>query len=161
MNPTTHVFPKPQPHAGARQQGDVVSEPSSSMGVNPHISPSAEVLDTGWAPRDMALCSQHRLSICFSTQIPGGSSPLLTKVMAISQSLEGSPRNWGIFTSGSEAVEFRNPEVLRACQQLESHLSTASSKCWPQDGLWRRRHLPPQSPQAPCLNVPEMTAPSF
>ena len=53
----------------------------------------------------------------------------LTEVMAISQSLEGSPRNWGIFTSGSEAVELKNPVVLRAYQQLKSHLSTASSKC--------------------------------
>ena len=148
MNPNTHVFPKPQPHAGARQQGEVMSEPASSMGVNPQIFPSTEVLDTGWAPGDLAICSQHRrLSICFSTQTPGGSGPLLTEVMAIAQSLEGSPRNWGVFTSGSEAVEFRNPEVLRACQQLKSHLSAASSKCWPQDGLWQRRHLPPRSPQ--------------
>lgn len=68
------VFPKPQPHTGARQQGDVVSKPASSMGVNPQVSPSAEVLDTGWAPRDRAVCSQHRLSICFSTQNPGGGS---------------------------------------------------------------------------------------
>lgn len=106
----------------------MVSEPASSMGVNPQIFPSAEVLDTGWAPGDLAICSQHRLSICFSTQTSGGIGPLLTEVMAVTQGLEGSPRNWGIFTSGSEAVEFRNPELLRACQQLKSHLSTASSK---------------------------------
>lgn len=158
MNPNTHVFPKPQPHAGARQQGEVVSEPASSMGVNPQIFPSAEVLDTGWAPGALAICSQHRLSICFSTQTPGGSGPLLTEVMAIAQSLEGSPRNWGevggihFRLRGSRIQKPRGPENLSATQVPPQHslLQVLASE-WP---LAEKASSPTESP-APYLNVPE------
>ena len=97
----------------------------------PRSSPALRFWALPWEFWPSAPSTGYR---CVRLSDPRGSFPLLTEVMATSESLVGARGTGGMFTSGSEAVEFRNPEIMRAMPAAQVPPRHGLLRGWPLGG---------------------------